>query len=914
MSYRSITFLTLVLLLGLFAAAPASASELALPKGVEQTASVEGISEYRLANGLRVLLFPDASKPTVTVNITYRVGSRHEGYGETGMAHLLEHLLFKGTPKHADIPGEFRKRGISFNGTTWYDRTNYYGNFAAGADNLRFLLELEADRMVNSHVARKDLDTEMTVVRNEMEMGENNPFQVLISRLGSTAYTWHNYGNSTIGARADVENQPIERLQAFYQRHYRPDNATLLVAGRIDPAQTLALVAQSFGKLRKPATPLESTYTREPTQDGEREVVVRRVGDSRLLGLSYHIPAAAHADSAALQVLGQVLGDTPSGRLHKALVEPRLAAMVHAGPMLLAEPGFFLVLTQLPRDGDDQAVVDKLLPLVEQATRTAFSQDEIDRAKAKLLKNTELLFNDANATATALSEAIAAGDWRLFFVNRDRIEKVTVDEVTRVAKAYFKPGNRTLGRFLPTDQPDRAEIPEAPAVASLVDGYQGRAAVAQGEAFDPTPANVDARTELGKLSNGTKLALLRKDSRGNTVHLSLRLLFGKEQDVVGRALAGSAAAQMLQRGSERLSRDQISQQLDALKARLTISGDAQSVSIDASSTREHLPALVELIAELLKSPRFDAAEFEQLRTQTLAAMQAQMSEPQAIAGNAMGRHFAAHRPKGHPHYVETFEESLASYRELTLDAVKAFHREFYGAGFGEIAAVGDFDADALKAQLEQQFGSWTTAKPFLRIANPLAPAQTVVQRFETPDKANAMLLMGTRLPLSDGHPDYAALLVANQIFGGGGLKSRLADRVRQKEGLSYAAGAGFNASSLDDNASHTLYAVAAPENLAKVEAAFAEELKRWIDEGVSAEELKDAVDGILNSQVLGRAEDSNLAKQLRGNRYLDRRMAWSGELEAKIKALTQAEVDAAIKRQFGAIGYALFAAGDFAKK
>ena len=184
----------------------------AVTQQVAQVASVEGITEYALNNGLRVLLFPDQSKPTITVNITYFVGSRHEAYGETGMAHLLEHLVFKGTPNHPDIPQELTEHGASPNGTTWYDRTNYFETFGATDENLEWALDLEADRMVNSYISGDDLESEMTVVRNEMEMGENSPFGILMERTMSTMYLWHNYGNSTIGARSDVEDVPIERL------------------------------------------------------------------------------------------------------------------------------------------------------------------------------------------------------------------------------------------------------------------------------------------------------------------------------------------------------------------------------------------------------------------------------------------------------------------------------------------------------------------------------------------------------------------------------------------------------------------------------------------------------------------------------------------------------------------------------
>ena len=246
----------------LAAAAPAAAPE--------KVVSAEGITEYRLANGLRVLLFPDASKPTTTVNITYLVGSRHEGYGESGMAHLLEHMVFKGTPRHPNIPQELTAHGARPNGTTWYDRTNYFETFAATDENLRWALDLEADRMINSFIAEKDLRSEFSVVRNEFESGENNPGRVLLDRVMSSAYLWHNYGKSTIGSREDIERVPVDNLRAFYKKYYQPDNAVLTVAGKFDEAKTLAWIQELFGAIPKPARVLQPTYTVEPTQDGER--------------------------------------------------------------------------------------------------------------------------------------------------------------------------------------------------------------------------------------------------------------------------------------------------------------------------------------------------------------------------------------------------------------------------------------------------------------------------------------------------------------------------------------------------------------------------------------------------------------------------------------------------------------------
>ena len=336
LSYCGLAVALSLVLTPLALAKPAAAGA---PSNVQAGPCVEGVCEYRLQNGLRVLLFADASKPTVTVNLVYGVGSLHENYGETGMAHLLEHLMFKGTPKHPDIPAEMQRRGVSKNATTSLDRTNYFASFPANDDTLDWLLGLEADRMLNSKVAKADLDSEMTVVRNEMEAGDNNPVGVLMKRMRSVAFDWHNYANMPIGARSDVENVPIQNLQAFYRTWYQPDNALLIVAGRIDSQQVLARVAAHFAPLKKPARAMPSFHTVEPVQDGEREVSVRRSSDLSLIAASYHVPALAQADSAPLAVLGNVLGDNPNGRLYKALMETKLAAFAGASSETLHDPG-----------------------------------------------------------------------------------------------------------------------------------------------------------------------------------------------------------------------------------------------------------------------------------------------------------------------------------------------------------------------------------------------------------------------------------------------------------------------------------------------------------------------------------------------------------------------------------------------
>ncbi|RMH11771.1 MAG: insulinase family protein [Gemmatimonadetes bacterium] len=884
-------------------------------EGATFVTHVEGIDEYRLDNGLRVLLFPDPGKPTATVNITYFVGSRHEAYGETGMAHLLEHLVFKGTPDHPDITQELTEHGARPNGTTWFDRTNYFETFPATDENLAWALDLEADRMVNSFIAKEDLDSEMTVVRNEMESGENDPFRMLMQRVMAAQYIWHNYGKSTIGARSDVENVPIERLQGFYRKYYQPDNAMLVVAGKFDPEPTLRLVVEKFGAIPRPdrtgANRIWPTYTREPVQDGERAVTLHRVGETKIAMMAYHVPPGSHEDFAPVEVLAQVLGDTPSGRLYKALVEPGLATSTGAFAFQLREAGPLLTFAQLRPEGDLTAVREAMDGALRDVLVSPVTGEEVDRARTSLLKGFEMTMRDPERLALQLSEWAAMGDWRLFFLHRDRLAEVQAEDVQRVALAYLKPDNRTVGLFDPVDEPDRAEIPDVPDIEALVRDYRGKTTVATGEAFEPTPDNIDRRTITFTLSNGMEVALLPKATRGQTVVARVRMQFGDLESLRGRTTAGSLAGSMLMRGTKHHTRQEIQDELDRLHASGGVGGGATQASGSVETTREYLPDVLRLIAEIAREPAFPEEEFAQLKEQQLASLESQKTEPQPLAIIALQRTMNP-LPEDHPNYVPTIDESIQRVSATTLDDVKAFYESFYGPQSGNITVVGDFDPDEVRAVLEEAFGDWQSPHPYERIANEFrdVPAEHIV--IETPDKANAFFVAQQNLRLRDSDPDYPALALAGYMIGGGFLNSRLARRIRQQDGLSYGVGGAIQGHPIDESGAFIAFAIYAPENAEKLEAAFKEEVQKVIDEGFTPEEVEAAKQGWLQQQQLQRAQDGALAGMLSSNLYFDRTMAWSAELEAKVAALTPEQILDAVRRHLDVSKITIVRAGDFA--
>lgn len=914
MSHKSKLFTLFLGLVNCIALYNASAEE---PMAKKIT-SIEGISEYQLENGLQVLLIPDPSKSQVTVNMTVFVGSRHEGYGEAGMAHLLEHMLFKGTPSHEKIPEELKNRGADFNGTTWLDRTNYYETLPAATgeqstENLEFAISLEADRLMNSKVLGEDLASEMTVVRNEFERGENSPQRVLMQRVQSAAYDWHNYGRSTIGNRSDIERVPIDRLQAFYRKFYRPDNVMLVVSGKFDPEKCLKLVSLYFGALTAPDVPLDRTYTTEPAQDGERQVILRRVGTTQYINVSYHVPSGAHRDFAAIELLGYVFGSEPSGRLYKQLVIPELASNTSAFAMALHDPGVMMFMAQVAKDKSIDDVSEVLLKTTEEVGKSPITEDELKRAKTQFLKDRELRASNARDIAIELSEWAAEGDWRLYFLFRDNVESITAAECTATAEKYLTRNNRTMGLFIPSEKSERIEVPTKPDLQQLLADYKGREDLQEGEQFDPEPMSIESRTQRGTLSSGVKTAFLPKKTRGQMVNIELNLRYGNEESLTPYVNAIDFLPSMMQRGTTQLNHEQLQDKLDELRAEVDVSGTNGLLSVSINTKREYLEELIPLIGEILRQPRFEADELEVLRRQAIASTQSQITEPQALAGLAVRRALSPY-DKANIRYVPTLEERIERYKAVNIDQIREVHKKMLGGQVGEVTAVGDFDPQTLKTALESVFSGWTSDVPQERVAQ---PAQTNVagkaEQILTPDKANAVYYAGMQIAMRDDDPDYPALVIGNYILGGGALSSRLGDRVRQKEGLSYGVGSGVSAHPIDKRTSVNIFAITNPENRDKVVAVIREEIDKLIEKGITEDELIAAKQGYLQAEQLSRTSDNNLSQILAQTIFANRDMKYFRDYEKRISELDVATVNAAMKKYFDPKRLVIVTAGDFEK-
>lgn len=879
-----------------------------MPKKIR---SVEGITEYSLPNGLRILLYPDVSRPTVTVNLTVFVGSRHEGYGEAGMAHLLEHMVFKGTPDHQDIMELLKTRGAQFNGTTWLDRTNYYETLSATDDNLEFAIRMEADRMINSHIKAEDLASEMTVVRNEFEGTENNVQRVLMQKMMSSAYQWHNYGKTTIGNRADIERVPVAKLKSFYKRFYQPDNAMLVVAGRFDTDKALELATQYFGAIPKPDRELDQTYTEEPPQDGDRQVTLRRVGEVPVAGLLYHIPAGGHPDFPAIDVLTTILTSQPSGRLYDSLVKKHQAASVFGTTLALHDPGIMLLLGNAAQGIEAGDLLAGMIDAVEAAPE--FTEQEVERARQQLLRQRDQTVRNTTGLAIELSDWAAQGDWRLFFLYRDRLETVTAADVNRVATQFLTRNNRTAGMFEPTENAERIAIPATPDLDSMIGDYQGREQIAQGEEFDPAPLAIEDRVTRTAFHQGQfKATVLPKKTLGENVNLRLSVRYGNLEQLHGKAMAAEVLASMMMRGTKDLTRQDIKDEFDRYRAQVSLSGVPGRVTVSVQTQRGNLVPVLGIVRQIFREPSFPQAELELLKQAMLASAEQRLTDPQAIASNTVIEQISPYEPAD-PRYVTRLTEDVDRVKALQIDDIRELYDTALQGTVGEVTIVGDVDLETTQPAVMAILQDWTSDVRYERLPSVHFPnRQGTVTKINTPDKGQASYMAGMTLSLRDDDPDYAALTMGNYILGGG-LASRLGRRVRQQEGLSYGVASSLQASPLDERGIFVIQAICAPDKLDRVSEVIREELDLLLKDGITEEELEIQSQGLLEQRSLRRTSDRTLAGQLATQAFVGRTMQFAADFEQQIRQLTVDGLNAAVRKHIDPDRLFIALAGDIEK-
>ena len=891
-------------------APPKPAAPLAKLAGATLTGSVEGAVEYTWPNGFRAVLLPDVSKATIMVNLVVLVGSRQENYGEHGMAHLFEHMLFKRTKRFASIKDELTKIGGRANGTTSEDRTNYYEEIPASEANLNHAIELEVERLRSAIISRDELKTEMTVVRNELERGENDPSTSLWEAVGAAAFRWHNYGKSPIGPVSDLENVPNEKLLAWYETYYQPDNALMILSGNFDVNKAVAKLGATFGRLPRPKRKLPTTYTVEPVQDGERSVVLRRSGGTPMLMALYHGPARSDPDAAAMELLASVLSTAPSGRLYQALVATEKAAQSSCMGFPTFEPGT-LVCDVTFKPGQDVATArETFLATLEQ--RKPISDEEANRAKLQEQSNIERITSDVHRLNMTLTD-LAASDWRYFYRHRDNVDKVTAADLNRVAKKVLVSSNRTLGEYVPTEKPERSSaFVRAAHPAEAIRGYQGRAVQAAGETFDSSFTNIEANTQRGVLASGTKFAFLPKKTRGEVVRMALKFFYGTENTLTNRRVDAENVAELLTKGTTKRSRTAFQDELSKLKAELKVSTRRQVLNVYLKVPRENLEKALALVGEMLREPAFDAREFASSVSERIATLNNDKDEPMDIARRTIRRTLYP-REASHYLYEPLATEEIATLKDSTLEKAKSFYSAFITPEHATVAFVGDFDPKAVKPELEAMFKGWTAPEKYAKIPFLHVPTKGGDQVIATADKPMATTMLAQSIPMSDVSPDFPTLHLANYLLGGGFLTGRIPARLREKEGMSYGAGSRMYSETGGQSAYFFTYAIYAPQNWERIKAGFKEEIEKATASGFTPEEFKRSKEGYLKERRVRFSEDGAIVDALSEYLAFNRTLAYEEAFDRTIERLTLPEVNEALKKYIDFSSLSQVSVGNYPK-
>ena len=945
---------------GLVAAQTASSPSNATLSFVRELGDVR---EYSLPNGLQVLLLRDTQRPAMSVNITYRVGSRHEGLGEYGAAHLLEHMLFKpvglGTPpKFNDAKTSMETLGMRWNGTTSYDRTNYFANFITNdgklPERLDFMMGWLAAMMTQARFTPEDLKSEMTVVRNEFERADNEPGRILGDRMRSAAYTTHGYGHPVIGTRADIENVPHERLVQFYKLHYRPDNATLIVAGDFNPDEVKLRIAREFGGIPKPTSPLPNTYSAEPPQEGEKLVILRRSGGLASAAVAYHGPAGPTRGAIAATLLATTIGQE-GGPLAKELTLKQLSVTEWAYFRGQREPSQIWAGVGLPEpasgDSDAQYEAKSLaaaatLAKVVEAYRP--TKEELETARGSIQAGMRAMFRNSEAMARALSEAVAGGDWRLLWMQRELLAQITLEEVHKIASTYLLPSNRTSGVFLPQTsagvlaRAPQTNVPDAKAVdqliASALNSIAPRAdsmpATAQNDSQNKPlpiiPVKKDApsftitheamakHTSEGRLTvngqPGLKLAVMTRQSKDDRVQGTLRLRSGTLESLRGTSVLASMLGTNMIDGmaasgsSPAMNAQQIQARLQQLDASIRLASSAGLLSASLEFPAQNTAAVLSFLNDLLRRPAFEQSVFDRNQRAMLASLQPMKSNPSNLASNLLERNHRSHYKPGDPREVRLLEETERQMREATPAQLRAYWQRFAGAQHGELVLTGPIELGAVQGQLQSLWGDWASKEPYAKwVSEHAAPIGEAFSKLQVAEKANATYTARIALPMDQRHPDFAPLLAGIEMMSRLGLFQR----VREQDGISYGVGASFDAPWDGNAAGISIGASFAPQNLDRLRTAIREVLTQTREKGYSALEV-----GMAKSAILARRQDrltqpanaiGTIAFNLQEGRALDA----NKEFDAKYQNLDASSVNAALKKYLDVSLLREVAAGSF---
>ncbi len=863
-----------------------------VPKALSTT---EGVRKTVLENGLTVLTKEVNTAPVVTVQVWYRVGSRNEAPGVNGIAHQLEHMMFKGT---SDRPIQFGRLfgalGSDSNAFTSYDETAYFGTVER--NKLKALLALEADRMENAVIGEKQLASEKRVVISELQGYENNPGYRLSRAVMRAAFPDHAYGLPVGGTKADVEKFTPERVQEYYRTYYSPDNATLVIVGDIQTEPTLLAVKESFGKLLKRQSSVSRSSSQQTTNNRQQTnpIVLRQAGGASLLEAVYPLPDVNHPDVPSLDTMDAILTAGRNSRLYQALVESGLASDAGGGTTNLIAGGWY-TLSATAAPGQELAKIDTVM---QQAIATlrdkGVTVEELKRAKAEL--RTSIILGNRNISDQAMqlgNNQTTAGDYRYLDRYLAALDRVSAADVQRVANTYLASNFRTVGLFEPTQIKGQTGSGTGGSTQT-VEHFNLGPPVDPAEVakylppVDPQPAAARSLPQQFTLSNGLKVLLLA-DSSTPTVTLSGFIRAGTEFDRESKAGLAAITAANLTNGTKDKDALAIAKVLEDRGASLGFGASREGVDIQGNSLAPDLPVLIQTLADEVQNAAFPANELELSRQRALIGLKQDLDTPSGIAQRTFQQTVY---PKPHPFHAFPTLETL---KAISREDVVRFYQEHYRPDLTILTLLGNFDPESARSLLETQLSSWKASGKPPTVVYPSVSLPPAVVRLNPvlPGKTQSVTFMGYR-GIDRKDPRYYAAVVLNQIVGGDTLASRLGTEIRDRQGLTYGIYSYFQAGI--HPGPFLIQMQTAPEDAQRAIASARTLLQQVHQQGVTETEVQSAKRSLTSSYNVSLANPDDLAGSILSDEIYGLGEEELRAFPQKIQAVTLAQVNEAAKQ------------------
>jgi zinc protease len=847
------------------------------------------IRETVLPNGLKILTKELHAAPVVTVWTLYRVGSRNERPGATGISHVLEHMLFRSTKamKTGEIDRLIQLAGGRHNAYTSYDYTAYH--ITLPSDRLETALRIEADRMLNCALDSDELKTELGVVLSELQGRLNDPEELLEERTRATAFLTHPYRNLIIGWKADVESLTREAVLEYYRTHYQPNNAVLVVVGDIQTEATLDLVRRYFGDLPKgPAPP--PPLTREPARKGERRVVVKGTGTTAYLQVFFDAPAAGHPDNYALSVLDGILTNGKSSRLHRALVETDLVASLSSDFAPRKDPGWFAFYATARAGVSHQRIEESLLQELERIGAEGVTDHELQKAINQVRADLTMEYGSVSGLARAIGKLEMTNTYREFGHVLDRIRQVTADDVRRVARTYFDADHRTVGWFVPEGGSTGPASPSS-GRGSVHRGSEHPAGLNAPSAASPSAPTVAASANVVRYVFPNGLTLIAAENRvAKSVAIKGYVLAGPVQDPQGKSGLATLTAELVTRGTAAHSADELAERIEFLGATASIQAERETVGITAQMLTEHFDLVLAYLAECLRTPAFPPEEVRKAVGRLGGRLDRELEDPKAVARRELFAHLF---PTSHPLHRDPTGRR-GDVETITREDVAQFHARSYSPERTVLVVAGDRTPEEIRAAVERVFGDW---KPAAVPSPPRPPmpaiASTTRQTITLPGKSEAIVMLGGN-GITRNDPEYYPAFLANRILGGGELNSRLMKALRQDGGMTYGVYSYFQP--VLGERPWIVSFQTGPATVDRAIGAIVAEVNRLRDHGVTPEELEESRAAAIGSLVLSMEDQLGMAFVLRDTELFGLGIDFPSRFSADLRSVTPAQAQAAARK------------------